>query len=84
MKQPQNDPLIIMLMIEGFNTRQVQVDNGSSVDIIYLSIFQQLKVDPKETSSIWISARQFQWRQSVPKKDSNVDGHSWLIRSPSN
>ena len=44
-KQPHDDPLIIMLMIEGFNTRRILVDNGSSADIIYLSAFQQLKVD---------------------------------------
>ena len=36
-----------MLMIKGFNTKRVMVDNGSSTDIIYLSTFQQLKVDPK-------------------------------------
>ena len=46
-KQPHDDPLVIMVMIEGFNTRRVLVDNGSSVDIIYLSAFQQLKLDPK-------------------------------------
>ena len=46
-KQPHDDPLVIMIMIEGFNTRRVLVDNGSSMDIIYLSAFQQLKVDPK-------------------------------------
>ena len=44
-KQPQDDPLVIMIMIERFNTRKVLVDNGSSADIIYLSAFQQLKVD---------------------------------------
>ena len=33
--------------VEGFNTRRVLVDNRSSADIIYLSAFQQLKVDPK-------------------------------------
>ena len=46
-KQPHDDPLVIMLMIEGFNTRRVLVDNGSSTDIIYLFAFQPLKVDPK-------------------------------------
>ena len=46
-KQPHDDPLVIMIMIEGFNTRRVLVNNGSSADIIYLSAFQQLKVDPK-------------------------------------
>ena len=46
-KQPHDDPLVIMLMIEGFNTKRVLVDNRSLVDIIYLSAFQQLKVDPK-------------------------------------
>ena len=46
-KQPHDDPLVIMNMIEGFNTRRVLVDSGSSVDIIYLPAFQQLKLDPK-------------------------------------
>ena len=46
-KQPHDDPLVIMVMIEGFNTRRILVDNGSSADIIYLSAFQQLKVDQK-------------------------------------
>ena len=45
-KQPHNDPLVIMLMIEGLNTRRILVDNGSSTNIIYLFAFQQLKLDP--------------------------------------
>ena len=45
-KQPHNDPLVITLMIEGFNIKRILVDNGSSADIIYLSAFQQLKLDP--------------------------------------
>ena len=47
-KQPHDDPLVIMIMIEGFNIRRVLVDNGSSTDIIYLSAFQPFKVDPKK------------------------------------
>ena len=46
-KQPYDDLLVIMLMIEGFNTRRVLIDNGSLADIIYLSAFQQLKIDSK-------------------------------------
>ena len=38
-KQPHNDLLVIMLNIEGFNTKRILVDNGSSADIIYLSAF---------------------------------------------
>ena len=45
-KQPHNNPLVIMLTIEGFNTKRILVDNGSSTDIIYLPAFQQLKLDP--------------------------------------
>ncbi|XP_050281744.1 uncharacterized protein LOC126722643 [Quercus robur] len=46
-KQPHNDPLVIMLNIEGFNTKRILVDNGSSADIIYFPAFQQLRLDPK-------------------------------------
>ena len=38
-KQPHNDPLVIMLNIEGFNTKRILVDNGSSTNIIYLPTF---------------------------------------------
>ena len=44
-KQLHDDPLVIMLVIEGFNTGRILVDNGSSTNIIYLSNFQQLKLD---------------------------------------
>ena len=44
-KQPHDDLFVIMLTIEGFNIRRILVDNGSSADIIYLSAFQQLKLN---------------------------------------
>ena len=46
--KPHDDPLVIILMIQGFNTRRVLVDNESFVDIIYLPAFQRLRVDPKK------------------------------------
>ena len=45
-KQPYNDPLVITLTIEGINTKRILVNNDSSIDIIYLPAFQQLKLDP--------------------------------------
>lgn len=39
-EQPHDDPLVIMLRIEGFNTKRILVDNGSSANIIYLFAFQ--------------------------------------------
>ena len=50
-KQPHNDPLVIMLNIEGFTTKRILVDNGSSADIIYLPAFQQLKLDLRRLHS---------------------------------
>ena len=44
-KQPHEDPLVIMLVIERFDTSRILVDNGNSANIIYLSSFQQLKLD---------------------------------------
>ena len=43
-KQLHNDPLVILLNIEEFNTKRILVDNGSSANIIYLSAFRQLKL----------------------------------------
>ena len=47
-KQPHDDPLVIMLTIEGFNTRRILIDNGSSTDIIYFFAFQQLKLGQRK------------------------------------
>ena len=46
-RQPYDDPLVIMLKVEEFNIHQVLIDNGSSADIIYLPMFQQMKLDKK-------------------------------------
>ena len=39
-KQPHDNPLVIMLMVEEFNIHRVLIDNRSSADIIYLLAFQ--------------------------------------------
>ena len=37
-----------MLEIEGFTTKRVLVDNKSSADIMYMTAYQQLRLDPKK------------------------------------
>ena len=39
--------LVIMLEIEGFNTKRALVDNESSTDIMYIMAYQQLRLEPK-------------------------------------
>ncbi|XP_023926907.1 uncharacterized protein LOC112038331 [Quercus suber] len=46
-RQLHDDPLVIMLKVEEFNIHWVLIDKGSLVDIIYLRVFQQMKLDKK-------------------------------------
>ena len=46
-RQPHDDPLVIMLRVEKFNIHRVLIDNGSSADVIYLPVFQQMELDKK-------------------------------------
>ena len=67
MKQLHDDLLVIMLMIERFNTRRILVDNGSYADIIYLFAFQQLKVDPERLQPLESPFVKFDGGRVYPK-----------------
>ena len=41
---PHDDAIIITLTITNYTTRRVLVDNGSSTDILYYSVFQQMRL----------------------------------------
>nr|XP_023870615.1 uncharacterized protein LOC111983185 [Quercus suber] len=66
-KQPHNDPLVIVLTIEGFNTKRILIDNGNSANIIYLPAFQQLKLDPKRLHSFDSPLVRFSGDRVYPK-----------------
>ena len=38
-RQPHDNPLVIMLRVEEFNIHRVLINKGSSADIIYLPTF---------------------------------------------
>ena len=46
-RQPHDNPLVIMLRVEKFNIHRVLIDKGSLADIIYLPAFQQMKLDKR-------------------------------------
>uniref|UniRef100_A0A2N9F0D0 Integrase catalytic domain-containing protein n=1 Tax=Fagus sylvatica TaxID=28930 RepID=A0A2N9F0D0_FAGSY len=50
--QPHDDALVVTLTIAGFITRRVLIDNGSSTDIIYLPVYQQMKIDKERLRPI--------------------------------
>ena len=41
---PHDDAIVITLLIAGYTTRRVLVDNGSSADILYYPAFQQMNL----------------------------------------
>ena len=41
---PHDDTIVITLLIVGYTTRRVLVDNGSSADILYYLAFQQMNL----------------------------------------
>ena len=40
-----NDALVVSIRVGDYNVHQVFVDNSSSVDILYYSAFQQMRID---------------------------------------
>ena len=42
---PHDDALVINLRVGDYNMHRVLVDNGSSVDILYYLVFQQMRID---------------------------------------
>ena len=66
-RQPHDDPLVIMLIIEEFNIHRVLIDNGSSVDIVYLPAFQQMKLDKKRIRPFTLPLVSFTGERIVPR-----------------
>ena len=41
---PHDDAIVITLLIADYTTRRVLIDNGSSADILYYPVFQQMRL----------------------------------------
>ena len=66
-RQPHDDPLLIILRMEEFNIYQVLVNNESSVDIIYLPAFQQMKLSKERLRPFTSPLVSFTGDRVIPK-----------------
>ena len=66
-KQPHDDPLVIMLRVEEFNIHRVLINNVSSTDIMYLPAFQQMKQDKKKIKPFTSPLISFTGDRIVPR-----------------
>ena len=46
--QPHDDALVVTLRIRQYDVKRVLVDQGSSVEIMYLDLFKGLKMKPED------------------------------------
>ena len=44
---PHDDAIVITLVIANYTTRRVLIDNGSTTDILYYPVFQQMRINKK-------------------------------------
>ena len=42
---PHDDALVVSIRVGDYNTHQVLVDNGNSIDILYYPTFQQMRIE---------------------------------------
>ena len=66
-RQPHDDPLVIMLRLEEFNIHWVLIDNRSSANIAYLPGFQQMKLDKKRIRPFTLTLVSFTGDRIIPR-----------------
>ena len=66
-RQAHNDPLVIMLRVKEFNIHRRLIDNRSSVDIVYLPEFQQMKLDKRRIGPFTSPLVSFNRDRIVPR-----------------
>ena len=66
-RQPHDDPLIIILRVKEFNIHRVLINNGSSANILYLPMFQQMKLDKKRIKHFTLPLVSFLGDRIIPR-----------------
>ena len=65
--QPHNDALVVMLRIGGYDVRRVLVDQGRTIEIMYLDLYKGLDLKPKDLTAYESPLVSFEGKTVIPK-----------------
>ena len=65
--QPHDDALVVMLRIGGYDVRRVLVDQGSTIEIMYLDLYKGLDLKPKDLTAYESPLVSFEGKTVIPK-----------------
>ena len=65
--QPHDDALVVTLRIGGYDVRRVLVDQGSTIEIMYLDLYKGLDLKPKDLTAYESPLVSFEGKTVIPK-----------------
>ncbi|XP_030958955.1 uncharacterized protein LOC115980894 [Quercus lobata] len=65
--QPNDDALVVMLRIDGYDVKRVIIDQGSAVDIMYPNLYRGLNLKPKNLIAYSSPLVSFEGKMVIPK-----------------
>ena len=65
--QPHEDTLVVMLRIEGYDVRQVLIDQDSAVEIMYPDLYKGLNLKTEDLTTYESPLVSFEGKTVIPK-----------------
>ena len=65
--QPHDDALMVTLRIEGYDVKRVMVEQGSEAEIMYLNLYNELGLKPKDLTAYDSPLISFDKKFIIPK-----------------
>ena len=65
--QPRDDALMVTLRIEGYDVKRVMVEQGSEAEIMYLNLYNELGLKPKDLTAYDSPLVSFDGKFIIPK-----------------
>ncbi|KAL2497780.1 Retrotrans gag domain-containing protein [Abeliophyllum distichum] len=66
--QPHSDALVITMPVSGVNIHRILIDDGSSVNVLYLRTFKQMDIDARHVRLFPKPLQGFTWDYVNPKR----------------